>query len=509
MSTPLDAARALFGDAMADRKLLRRAYARLIRQHPPDSDPERFQEIRAAYELALEHLDNPERALEAGDTSVADGVAALTPETFDATLARLAEQANADPDAGHTALFLVQATRPDGVLEWLVERRTAGLADGALIYMLAALLDVRPTLARSSTLDALVAGVAPGEVVRLEAYRARAFIRDDALEEGFALWRTCEGGLRATLAQVWCYVADAILFFAAERAPDDVLATIEVALEDVQLGLGEIEHADLSESLLRARALRALAADPSIPDSMPVALRLGQRTAPIGAFSAARQCRFALEDHGDGDLDRGVLRLSLAHPTAYRILRGIELDMTDRYRFENGWIDQSVPPESLPDELSALIGDVVTPRPERLTRGHAWGISMVVGAALALVAHMVDAGWVLATLIGGIATWTLDEWLQARFGRPEPPSLPEIADRFDSLQRTYGLWRHELAAGLVHAGVEVPMEVWQHLGDDQNADLRCLSASHGYRVSVPPDAPDDDGAPAGAETGEEADEQPA
>lgn len=48
-STPHD----LFGDAVGDRRGLKRAYARLAKQYRPDDDPEAFQHLRALYERAL------------------------------------------------------------------------------------------------------------------------------------------------------------------------------------------------------------------------------------------------------------------------------------------------------------------------------------------------------------------------------------------------------------------------------------------------------------------------
>ena len=42
-------------DANADEKTIKKAYFRLIRVHSPEKDPEKFQQIRAAYE----RLSNP------------------------------------------------------------------------------------------------------------------------------------------------------------------------------------------------------------------------------------------------------------------------------------------------------------------------------------------------------------------------------------------------------------------------------------------------------------------
>lgn len=46
-------------DENADEKAIKRAYFKLIRTHSPEKDPERFQEIRAAYERLTEEKISP------------------------------------------------------------------------------------------------------------------------------------------------------------------------------------------------------------------------------------------------------------------------------------------------------------------------------------------------------------------------------------------------------------------------------------------------------------------
>jgi hypothetical protein len=49
----------LFGDAAADGKALRRAWARVVRTYTPDDDPEAFQHARALFERARDALETP------------------------------------------------------------------------------------------------------------------------------------------------------------------------------------------------------------------------------------------------------------------------------------------------------------------------------------------------------------------------------------------------------------------------------------------------------------------
>lgn len=48
----------------ADKKEIKKAYFKLIREYTPEKDPERFQEIRAAYERLMEEADHPEDIIE-------------------------------------------------------------------------------------------------------------------------------------------------------------------------------------------------------------------------------------------------------------------------------------------------------------------------------------------------------------------------------------------------------------------------------------------------------------
>lgn len=50
-------------DENADEKTIKKAYFKLIRKYSPEKDPERFQEIRAAYERLIEDKDKPDNGI--------------------------------------------------------------------------------------------------------------------------------------------------------------------------------------------------------------------------------------------------------------------------------------------------------------------------------------------------------------------------------------------------------------------------------------------------------------
>ena len=51
-------------DENADEKTIKKAYFKLIKKYSPEKDPERFQEIRAAYERLIEEKDKPENSIQ-------------------------------------------------------------------------------------------------------------------------------------------------------------------------------------------------------------------------------------------------------------------------------------------------------------------------------------------------------------------------------------------------------------------------------------------------------------
>lgn len=52
-------------DGGADEKTVRRAYRKAVAKHPPDRDPDRFREIRSAYELLSDPITRADHLLQA------------------------------------------------------------------------------------------------------------------------------------------------------------------------------------------------------------------------------------------------------------------------------------------------------------------------------------------------------------------------------------------------------------------------------------------------------------
>jgi hypothetical protein len=483
MSTPLEDAAELFGtDALSDRKRLRKAYARLVKKHPPDADPAMFQRIRAALEAAQDALDRPAEPEEALDLdALVDG---LSVERFAGDLATLETAGRDNANAALAALFLVQATRPTQVINWLVRMRQTGLEDAVLLVLTNTLLDVRPSLAEDPRLQALEHTAGPRMAAVLRGYRVRALIRAERFDAGFDLWRSVEKTLRALDTSGWTYIADAILFYAAERTPTDLLEDLEAAIEELGFDLEEHVHADLARGLHCTRTLKALVEDPAVPGGTAEAIRGGQRTSPPGVFSSLRQAAAFIRRYGDGDLDAGMQRLAVMHPGAYEMIRDMEEQLIGRRRFHQQWADEGAPPESVGEELS----DVLRLQARPLLGTRLWILKASVLAAwlvLYLVLVLTDLSrpvrigvGVLLVVIGS----TLYDRYKPRFDVPRTP-LSAWRRLVTDFQTTFGTWRHEfLASETGRQAAPDAYNAW--LFDDENADLRNLSTAHGYRSTV-------------------------
>ena len=503
--TPLDDARELFGaDALSDRKQLRRAYARLVKAHPPDADAAMFQRVRAAFEAAKEALENPDAATPDIDEALAALMDGLTEERFETDLQQLEAWAHDRRDAALAALFLVQATRPADVLQWIANLRQRGLPDDALLTLLTALLEMRPDQGLEPLCGALTMTLPPGRAATLDGHRVRAGIRQGDPTDGFELWRNRQVALRTFDASTWLHVADAILFFAAEDTPTDILDGIEGAIEDVGLEADEQAHADLVIGLRQARTLSTLKADPAIPATMVDALRRGQRTSAPGMFSALRQVREDLAVLGDGSLSEGMQVLAVLHPQAYEMLRDLEARLTGSRAFHNEWARTGEAPNRSADAVLPIFSEAVT----SLSKDR---IGLPQTPLLALTALGLFATCCALAVALVIVTWWLKipvlfvgfltgGMLRGALERPVH-SFDDWLEACADIQHTYGLWRYEVIAGLTSDAVlanddALPEGLVDALFDDTEADLRCLSAAHGFRSTLAwqPDAADSDAA---------------
>ena len=68
-----------------DKKAIKKAYAQLIKKHRPDEDPQKFQEIQEAYQMALKWSLWAEEEFEDGTITIEtsdEQRPELTPESF-------------------------------------------------------------------------------------------------------------------------------------------------------------------------------------------------------------------------------------------------------------------------------------------------------------------------------------------------------------------------------------------------------------------------------------------
>lgn len=216
---PLDARTpgALFGTAASDPVQLKRAYARLVRQYGPESDPTAFEHIRRLYEEATTALREPARAEEASPAAAPDSMAEIerllalaTEETLDRTADQLLALAIASDD--HEALTAALAIDRCRDLDRLPDRLLAAAENPALFPRIVAharhILGMAGALVTHPAWAPLSARlVEPPARLALLIARARIFCQRGRREEAWALFLEQEAWARSLDPEAWWPVA--------------------------------------------------------------------------------------------------------------------------------------------------------------------------------------------------------------------------------------------------------------------------------------------------------------
>lgn len=170
---------ALFGEeALADRRALKRAYARLVRAHPPEADPEVFQHIRRLYEEAVEALQRatPSSRVVVDDAlpetdAIVDGLRE-DPTGWPAAVEQLGRRTEAgDLRALRAGYAILAAVAPDEAIDFLVTHVQVSGAERAIIELLEGVFGVLPGRARDPALERLLDRLSPTAALRLRLQR--------------------------------------------------------------------------------------------------------------------------------------------------------------------------------------------------------------------------------------------------------------------------------------------------------------------------------------------------
>jgi hypothetical protein len=265
----------LFGEeALQDAKLLRKTYARLLRTWGPETNPQGFVILQAAYEeaqaRAVAPTPSPDAAAEADEAGTAEWNEAewstwlvqpgRTLEEVRGELLRYREETV----AAVTGLAVEGALRPDGVRAALVNlllRDGAGRLSYSAARIAFALDPALPMEGWPSLMQELrgTSRRAPMEVARLDA-----LLEAHETQAAWSFWQETGRQLMSELPDVVLSRYETLLGMAAWVVPGKELLAEREWLQDVHLQLDDVTRERFDRIVLVDLAVRRSVADSSV-----------------------------------------------------------------------------------------------------------------------------------------------------------------------------------------------------------------------------------------------------
>lgn len=494
---------ALFGaEALVDLKSLRRAYARLLRLHRPESDPEGFQIVQAAFTEATARIEAksaapesaPERTVEEwtrwlreGDLTLASLRAelALHPGDAAAVVTALAVEGALDPDSVRSRLVNLLTGGSPGPYAYAASRIAFGL-DGTLA------LEGWPELALELRRGEYGT---PVDVARLDALLAA-----HEIDAAWAHWNEVGAGLVAAIPQIAFERYELLLGMASWTVPEAELEAQLAWLQDVHVNLDDEHRERLERTVLVNLACRRSAADSRVPRALVECVQSvygadGSLSAEgvLAAFWTLRLTEPKLADLLD--------RLTGPHPMLVTACDRVLLHVSGRMAFYDGKIPALGDRVELIGELEAVEAEMRRRvAHDRLMREQAAldaqrgtppgvGVLMLV-LFFGLVAALLTKGAGAFALILGVRWWFSEQNAAPVSLVVEAAMLPEADQAWArqqcfAMQRRHGAWLHELAViadtlNLRHAGLAIDQMFtfrWN--------DLLAIDAAHLRRAGFP------------------------
>lgn len=513
--SPLDAAtpEALFGEAVRDAVALRRAYARLVRLHGPETDPDGFRQVRRLYEAAVAALatrpDDTAEAL-ASDGAVAEAapssqeeawvdakLADATEQTLPALLDMLEERALAQR-SGPALLATV------GLAEAIAPTRTVGIlarvnARWGLSTATAAVVELAVQSRSAIVLDPewseLVEAVEDPTVrARLMLSELRTHLARRRPAATWARWEAWEGFLRTHAADGWAQLLGPILHTSAWEASEAAIARWIERVRAADVPLDDQAVFQLTARLCDVLDWRRAAADPAVaPDLL--------RAAREVSLADDHERLVLLRDFAERDFGSRILDLEGTHPgLAAMVHRAVE-SATGRAAALASWSRESGPDaQDLPPEPARLQAAGCLQRLEESRRsadeearrrveagdGQALRWALAAGLAVAGGVGLAKGPWTATGFIAAAATCLYFAFRRS-VAAPSTLQRDASADRAEvrtailDAARQDGLWVHEVAAAV--AGERTLPPVFDDLLAAPFSDLEVLEDAHLHRVS--------------------------
>jgi hypothetical protein len=502
--------RELFGEAVADARALKRAYAKLLRTWDPEREPEAFQHLRRLYEAGIAALEAAPAPVEAGplDEAVEQAwvdaqLAAATPSSL-VGLGRAELEAAPDPE-GWEALMAALRDRAlergsvSALLAWIglliADDPTAifpALTEAARVPSLAAvargygkvLLSRFPVVVDHQDWKDFAASLPEQErrAAMVADVEARLVMgRADAWER----WEEVQGEVRTLGDDVWLRVMVRLMSEGSTFAPAGLLERWIERFESAQLGLDD----GVAEQVIgRALAAQGLAFAWQREELRPLVQALLGCWTVEGPHHLVLILRLLVEDPAQRAL---LLRMRTEEPGVWRVLLGwvervtgrraalwarqpeaaqavdgqalMELcwSITDQRREDDAARERTLRRAQLKDRvLQVMLGSVAV----------ALFISAVLRSPLAGGVALVLSG-----LVGALHVATMSVMPVVDLHVPPDDTEKRLREGIRALCAAQGVWVHEVALGCAHPLLD---PIFDDLLQDPLSDLGLISDAH-------------------------------
>jgi hypothetical protein len=485
----------LFGaENLGDMAALKRSYARLIRQHGPETDPAGFAIIHAAYESARARLIAPPIAPERRDATPVPSRDAAAWTTLlraaadlDAVRVQLAP-GGPDGNAALIDLAIRLALGPDHAGEVLlaeIERRRIHPFQVAR-----AAFALCPRLAREEWAMVARDPRGAGPRVALACARLDVLVHSREWDSAWSCWQEAGPSLIAEAQEAPLQWYSAAFMARIWRRPIEEMQTARAWIQDVHLQLDPDKVALVDDWIAVALDVRAAAGDPAVPPPVVAAARtlLGGDGPPGDADSL-----MALWGVGSVVDRRSLENLTRTHPVLIHPMAAALGRISGRYRQLDG---KEAPPPRRPDlahTLQSIEDDMqpLAPRPSLEHPVERYFIPIatpligvgVLGCAVGNGILAIFGLGAFLLLLGWVIVGHLDRMASVR--RFVPKLSAELQASVDSqlldVLTLHGAWAHEVAAAA--EGLHLIGPAVDRLMRDPWADLYGLGIHHVHRIA--------------------------
>lgn len=517
----------LFGaEAVRDLRLLRRAYADLIRTHGPESDPVAFAHIRRLFEAARDALEQapeplpPDAPAGEGDEAENEWVDARLRQTTPEELAGLAESLAAramdqgSQAAAVTYLALCEARTPTESVAWLTRLASAPAHREVAARLGHFLLATHTHQALCPDWPGLWAALDEASRHRLIAHRIEVLLSLGEGAAAFDLFRAHGSGIRRTAPKVWLSGVQRLLLEPGPGFDVEELVALETALDAVDLEIEPAFHDHLQRCIGLQHALRHAEGDLAVPAPLLEIIRLGAREDP-----PSRAHRLGRLVDSVPALGGALAHLRYHHPVLHARLESDRESLSHSSLFMMRWLRDGRPPtvrltvgegtlarlyqcaESGPrpgfwDELPPLPAGPPVPFTKRTD------VNLVGCGTMVLCSLIAGAGellpglrlgepnvpavvlvLVLVAVVWGVLDNRRDRLQLARKAwSAAPPLPPEAVSQARDWLRATGLYPHELAALAEHHGARTLRRLAALLLADEQCEYLVLGPAHVERA---------------------------